>query len=279
MIIAVLGVQGGTGKTLLSVNLAAVAKKSTYIDCDVEKPSGHLFFKPEQIKSSMVSVITPALDRTLCCGCRACVTFCSFDAVSYKNNEISFSNQACLSCGGCKYVCNKKAIFEKTRVIGEMHIGVSKNVKVLTGTLYNDEAFGISIIKKLLNEIWDEKELTIIDCPNGNSINVKEIIKKADYCILAAEPTRLGTYHLQAAYELVRSFGKRLGVVLNKCNTDENYAEKYCAETGIRILNQIPFDHELGTMHGDASIAAKENLKYREMFSSLLQMVTEELQP
>lgn len=43
MRIAVLSGKGGTGKTLVSVNLAAIAKASTYIDCDVEEPNGHLF--------------------------------------------------------------------------------------------------------------------------------------------------------------------------------------------------------------------------------------------
>jgi MinD superfamily P-loop ATPase len=40
MRIAVLSGKGGTGKTLVSVNLAAVAKSATYIDCDVEEPNG-----------------------------------------------------------------------------------------------------------------------------------------------------------------------------------------------------------------------------------------------
>lgn len=43
MNIAILSGKGGTGKTLVSVNLAAVAKNSMYIDCDVEEPNGHLF--------------------------------------------------------------------------------------------------------------------------------------------------------------------------------------------------------------------------------------------
>jgi MinD superfamily P-loop ATPase len=41
--VAVLSGKGGTGKTLVSVNLAAAAVNSTYIDCDVEEPNGHLF--------------------------------------------------------------------------------------------------------------------------------------------------------------------------------------------------------------------------------------------
>ncbi|MDY0101252.1 MAG: P-loop NTPase [Bacilli bacterium] len=45
MKIAILSGKGGTGKTFLAVNLAASAKYSTVIDCDVEEPNVHLFFK------------------------------------------------------------------------------------------------------------------------------------------------------------------------------------------------------------------------------------------
>ena len=47
MRIAVLSGKGGTGKTFVSVNLACVAEKAVYVDCDVEEPNGHLFLKPE----------------------------------------------------------------------------------------------------------------------------------------------------------------------------------------------------------------------------------------
>ena len=55
MRIAVLSGKGGTGKTLVSVNLAAAAKASTYIDCDVEEPNGHLFFNPEGVQEKNIS--------------------------------------------------------------------------------------------------------------------------------------------------------------------------------------------------------------------------------
>lgn len=52
MKIAVLSGKGGTGKTLVAVNLAAVAKRSVYIDCDVEEPNGYLFLRPKKLKLS-----------------------------------------------------------------------------------------------------------------------------------------------------------------------------------------------------------------------------------
>ena len=62
MKIAVLSGKGGTGKTLVSVNLASVIENSTYIDCDVEEPNGRLFFKPEDIKTRSVKVMLPKQD-------------------------------------------------------------------------------------------------------------------------------------------------------------------------------------------------------------------------
>ena len=76
MKIAVLSGKGGTGKTLVSVNLAAVAGKAAYIDCDVEEPNGHLFFKPQLVKTLEVNVPVPQIDDILCDGCRICVDFC-----------------------------------------------------------------------------------------------------------------------------------------------------------------------------------------------------------
>jgi MinD superfamily P-loop ATPase len=88
MKIAVLSGKGGTGKTLVSVNLAAVAKTSTYIDCDVEEPNGHLFFKPKDIIEEEISVKIPKVDGNLCSGCRRCVEFCKFNALAYIKEKL-----------------------------------------------------------------------------------------------------------------------------------------------------------------------------------------------
>lgn len=47
MKIAVLSGKGGTGKTLVSVNLAALSDNAVYLDCDVEEPNGFLFLTPK----------------------------------------------------------------------------------------------------------------------------------------------------------------------------------------------------------------------------------------
>ena len=104
-----------------------------------------------------------------------------------------------------------------------------------------------------------------------------ESIKDADYCILVAEPTLFGVHNLNMVYELVKLFDRPFGVVLNKCLEEENPAEKFCLEKGIKILGRIPFDNELGTLNSNAEIVVSKSKEYRELFSALLNMVIKEV--
>jgi len=216
MKIAVLSGKGGTGKTLVSVNLAAAADKALYIDCDVEEPNGYLFFKPEGVETEKISIRLPAVYEDRCNGCRKCVEFCKFNALAYVGNRLIVFDEVCHSCGGCMLVCPEKAIYERDKLIGEVQRGRSEKVTVITGILNTGEASGIPIIKRLL-EAGDreESELTFIDCPPGSACIVMESIKKADYCILVAEPTLFGAHNLNMVHELVELFDKPYGVVLN----------------------------------------------------------------
>lgn len=278
MKVAVLSGKGGTGKTLVSVNLAAAAQEAIYIDCDVEEPNGHLFFKPEHTLSENISIKIPFVDEALCKGCRKCVDFCKFNALAYINNKLLVFDEVCHSCGGCSIICPEKAIYEKDKIIGEIQKGLSENVVVVTGILNTGEASGVPIIKKLLHNISANTDFTFIDCPPGSACIVMESIKDADYCILVAEPTLFGVHNLNMVYNLVKLFGKPHGVVLNKCLEEENPAEKFCIEKDIKILGYIPNENELGTLNSNALIAVREHEKYLALFSSLLQDVVKEVQ-
>ncbi len=278
MKIAVLSGKGGTGKTLVSVNLAAAAENSVYIDCDVEEPNGHLFFKPQSIETENIYVQIPVVDNSICNGCRKCVEFCKFNALAYANKKLMIFEEICHSCEGCIMLCPEKSLTKKEKAIGVVQRGISEKVNAITGVLNTGEASGIPIIKKLLNYAREEKKLTFIDCPPGSACIVMESIKDADYCILVAEPTLFGVHNLNMVYNLIKLFDKPFGVVLNKCLDGENPAEEFCRERNIKILGKIPFDNEMGTINSNALIATRENDKYRDMFSSLLKIVTEEVQ-
>lgn len=289
MNIAVLSGKGGTGKTLLSVNMAAASKSATYIDCDVEEPNGYLFFKPEEIVEENVSVKIPEVNKELCSGCRKCVDFCKFNALAFIKKAPIVFGDICHSCGGCSLLCPEKAITEKDKVIGKIEKGKSQGIDVYTGILNTGEVSGVPIIEKLLEENRKsnkdtikegntEERLSIIDCPPGSACIVMESIKDADFCVLVAEPTAFGAHNLEMVYELVSLFGKPFGVVLNKCLDGENPSEEFCKEKGIKILGKIPFEKELGELNSKAKIAARESEKYNKLFKNILETVKGEVQ-
>lgn len=279
MKIAVLSGKGGTGKTLLSVNLAAVVDNSEYIDCDVEEPNGHLFFKPSIVHEEIITVKIPQVDNDLCDGCRKCVDFCNFNALAYIKNRLYIYEDICHSCGGCVLLCPQKALTEKEKPVGKVQIGDSAGVRVKTGILNTGEASGIPLIHKLLEDDHeDPRKITFIDCPPGSACIVMESIKDAGYCVLVAEPTLFGVHNLNMVYELVTLFNKPFGVVLNKCQEDENPAEKFCIAKNIKILGSIPFDDELGSLNSDGKIVSRESEKFRNLFVNLLDNVMKEVQ-
>jgi MinD superfamily P-loop ATPase len=216
MKIAVLSGKGGTGKTFVSVNLASSVPESVYVDCDVEEPNGHLFFKPKEVEERKISVKIPVIDHKKCDGCRACIEFCRFNALAFVGGKVKVFNEVCHSCGGCKLVCPKEAITEIDKVIGEVQKGVSGNNIVYTGILKIGEVSGVPIIKELLEENKNTEAEVFIDCPPGSACVVMESIKDADYCVLVAEPTAFGLHNLNLVYELVKIFKKPYGVIINK---------------------------------------------------------------
>lgn len=273
---AVLSGKGGTGKTLVSVNLAAVCDNSTYIDCDVEEPNGHIFFKPIIISRENVDVLIPVCDNNKCTGCRKCVEFCNFNALAYINSGIMVFEDICHSCGGCKIVCPENAFTEKEKTIGRIIIGKSDKTTVISGIMNTGEESGVPIISQLLNREFYDDSNCFIDCPPGSSCSVMESIKDADYCILVTEPTILGVHDFKMVHELVQIFKKPYGVILNKCTDAPNPAKLYCIDNCINILMEIPYENELGSLNSDGKIIVREKEKYRKLFSSLLSSIKKE---
>ncbi len=277
--IAILSGKGGTGKTLLSVNLASAASDSVYVDCDVEEPNGHLFFKPDWDTKKDILVKIPQVDRNLCDGCKKCVEFCNFNALAYVNGDLKIFEDICHSCGGCSLVCPQKALSEKDKTVGTVSAGNSEGVRVLSGMMNTGIASGIPIIKELLDQCGsiEEQRPIFIDCPPGSACIVMESIKDADYCILAAEPTIFGRHNLEMVYSLVKLFKKPHSAVINKCVEQNDPTEEFCRENGIKILGKIPFDTELGTLNSNGEIAVRKSKKYKDLFSSLLEKVYREV--
>jgi MinD superfamily P-loop ATPase len=261
MNIAVLSGKGGTGKTFVSVNLAAAMGQNVYADCDVEAPNGDLFFKPENLIESNIAVKVPFFDEEKCNGCKKCVDFCNFNALAYVKNKPLFFPSVCHSCGGCSIICPEGAITEVDRTVGNVYQGTTKNNMFLSGKLNIGEASGMPIISEIMKRIKESGKNAIIDCPPGSGCMVMETVQKADFCILVAEPTSFGCHNLKMVVDLVKVFEKPFAVVLNKSSDEKNPTEEFLKEEKIPILMKIPFESELANRTAKGEIAV-ENLPW-----------------
>lgn len=267
MNIVVLSGKGGTGKTFVSVNLAAALGDCIYADCDVEAPNGDLFFKPQEIKEKKIYVKIPKFDEERCNGCKKCVDFCNFNALAYVKKKPLFFPEICHSCGGCAIICPEGAITEIDRTVGSVYQGIAGTNIFLSGKLNIGEASGMPIIDEVLKRIKASDKNAIIDCPPGSGCMVMETVQNADFCILVAEPTSFGCHNLKMVVELVRVFNKPFGVILNKGTDDSNPTEEFLNDENIPLLMKIPFDSELANRTAKGEIAVNNLPWVKELFN------------
>lgn len=273
MKLAVLSGKGGAGKTFVSVNLAAVANHATYIDCDVEEPNGHLFFKPENITTITVNRMMPEFDAKKCDGCRKCVDFCHFNALIYLVNRPLIFKEVCHSCGGCMLVCPNDVIHETKHPVGVIEDGWHQDVHVITGILNTGESSGIPVIKEVQKLGSKQDGLVVYDCPPGSACSVMETITDADYCVLVAEPTAFGFHNFCMVYELASLLDKKMGVVINKQETPYQPLEDFCKEHKIPILARIPYDQTMASLAAQGKIVCECNDHVHALFFDLLEKI------
>ncbi|MEG1538154.1 MAG: 4Fe-4S binding protein [Clostridiales bacterium] len=276
MKVAVLSGKGGTGKTFVAVNLAAVAEKATYIDCDVEEPNGRLFFKPQNTITQAVTTLLPRFDVEKCTGCRTCVTRCRFNALVLVKGRPLLFPEICHSCGGCVLFCPERAITESVKQVGTVEWGESGNVRVVTGMMKVGEASGIPLIKAALAQAGEAESLTVIDCPPGSACSVMESVEQADYCILVAEPTAFGVHNLAMVHELVGLLHKPCGLVINKADIPYPPLADFCEIHGVNVLSCIPYREDTALFCAKAQIAALQNEEIAVLFQRLLREVRKE---
>jgi MinD superfamily P-loop ATPase len=279
MRIAIASGKGGTGKTIVATNLAAILAQDdhpvTYLDCDVEAPDGHIFLKPEIAHREAVSIPVPEVNETLCTRCGRCGEFCQYSAIVCLGNAVLTFPDLCHGCGGCRLVCPEGAIREVPRPIGEIERGAAGAVQFVQGRLRIGQAVVAPLIRAVKRHL-PRTGIAILDAPPGNSCPVVETIRDTDLVLLVAEPTPFGLHDLRLAVETVRQTRLPHAVVINRAGPGGGDVRRYCDRAGIPILLEIPEDRRIAETYSQGELAIRAVPAYAGWMRALFENVRHE---
>ncbi len=273
MKLAVASGKGGTGKTIVSVSLALVAKGPVQLlDCDVEEPNAHIFFSLSMEQKNRCTLIVPSVIESNCTYCGKCRDICRFNAITVFNKIIMTFPELCHSCRGCFLICPEDALAETEREIGFVEKGHTNGISFVQGKLRIGEAMSPPLIKAVKAEAETSPEcLVILDSPPGTSCPVIATVNDADYTLLVTEPTPFGLHDLKLAVGMLRKLKRSYGVLLNRSDLGNGDVETWCRHENIPIHLKIPFDRRIaeGYARGEPLIVSRPDL--RSSFESLLE--------
>ena len=268
MIISVASGKGGTGKTLVAVNMALSLGRVQLLDCDVEEPNAHILLHPDIHKTEPVYNLIPRIDKELCNYCGECSKFCQYNAIFAASEKVLVFPELCHSCSGCAMVCPKKAISWEKHRTGTLKFGSVGNLALVYGELQVSKPMAVPIIKAVKKQI-KEGENVILDSPPGTSCPFVETVRGSDFCVLVTEPTPFGLHDLKIAVEVLRKIAVPFGVVVNRAGLGDKKVYDYCLEEKIRILLEIPYQRRIAELYSRGVPFSLEMPEWEEKFQTL----------
>ena len=239
MIIGITGGKGGTGKTVLAVNLAvALAKEGhdvAYVDCDADCPSSHIVANAELKNKKEVRSFLPEFIEEKCRHCRKCVELCEFNALyQLKGKQPTLVNSLCSGCAACMIACPFNAIKESSKVIGWTHTAEKYGVTFFSGELKPSEPLSEKIVDSVKQRALSKKhEIMIIDTAAGAHCQVVCALQGCDNAVAVTEPTLFGEHDLKVISDVLKKLGIPYKTVVNRSTLSKKKIESAL---------QIPYD-------------------------------------
>lgn len=282
--IVVISGKGGTGKTVITASLAALADHKVMADCDVDAADLHLLLKPDiQRREEFRSGKTAVIDQKKCLKCGRCQSVCRFSAVNrYISQDDGSSNVyflidsvSCEGCGFCYHVCPAGALVMEENLSGEWFISDTRfgpMVHAKLGVAEENSGKLVSLVRsqaKLLAE-QNHSDWILIDGSPGIGCPVIASLSGVDCALVVTEPTLSGLHDALRVIEVAQHFGIVTKAVINKydLNTDmADQIEAACREKNTEVVGKVAFDKSVvrAMVEGKTIIEAADSRVKKEL--------------
>lgn len=273
--IAIASGKGGTGKTTVSVNLAAMLSEKHHVllcDMDVEEPDASLFLNPLIAEEKITYRNTPQWDEEKCTLCGKCQQNCNFNAIIRLADQIMVFPELCHSCYACSELCPENALPMVPSAMGKITSGNYDKLKTVEARLNVGVEQAVPLIEQAheyIGQFSMDTEIAIIDSPPGTSCPMIHAVKECDYAILVTEPTPFGLHDLRLAVETTRQLGLPFGVVINRGDENNTLITDYCEEESIQLLAIIGHDKDVAKTYAGGGLIYNKVEGFRESLNKL----------
>ncbi len=256
--IVVISGKGGTGKTVITASLAALAENKVMADCDVDAADLHLLLQPDiKVRDVFKSGTTARINQGLCIQCGQCHSICRFSAINkFKSPEdhedfyFQIDPVSCEGCGFCYHVCPVKAIYMEENSSGEWFISDTRfgpMVHARLGIAEENSGKLVSLVRQKAEELAkkNNSDWVIIDGAPGIGCPVIASLSGVDCALVVTEPTFSGKHDALRVIEVSKHFGVLTKVVINKYDLNPEVSEKIveaCAANDVQVIGKVSFD-------------------------------------
>lgn len=276
-IICVTGGKGGTGKTLVAVNLATMFKNKgknvLLVDGDVENPNTYLLLGGELENKESVPFFKPKIIEEKCTKCGLCAENCAPHALLHIKDTYPIPIlPVCSGCKLCYKICPTEAIEADQKIIGWTYSTKKNGISLLIGELKPTEARSAAIVEALLENLDEIIETEprkfkyiILDTAPGAHCDVELLIGKADLVIPVTEPTKFGKLDLIRIIELIKLINKDYRAIVNRSSL-LGYRDQFLKELekkSIKILGDIPLDDDIVSSYCQGTPLMDENSEFK----------------
>ncbi len=223
MIIGITGGKGGTGKTVIAVNLALaladLGKKVTYFDCDTDCPSAHIILDANLDNELEMHSFLPAINEEKCKKCGGCVANCQFNAIYMPKGKVpALVPSLCSGCKACTITCPHGAIDSSNKTIGWTYKTEKYGIELFSGKLKPSEPLSEKMVEAVKERGLKEGkgEIVIIDTSAGAHCPVVRALEGCDKAFAVTEPTLFGEHDLEAIKEVLKKLKIPYDIIVNR---------------------------------------------------------------